>query len=440
MTVKGINITEEERKILKLFIKRSSIFPSLKIIETEVGEDDKLLLRFLEGMTYPILEKDVLGRNEIHVKFYDEEKELAPYIPPWGFYKALMYDFESFGLGLWRVGRMYGKKTRKKGDTRFTDFDCPRENKENYYLLVDIQEDGSKPHIHITMDEKNPTDPEFTDPRWIERMQEKEEYELVLRVYFLEYIKLLRRYENIHNSFTLENQMQMNKIKTYLEDTKQFLTEIAFYLQVLYYCYRKVTKFQYHCLDEIISIHSKMIDEALGKIETHRKNKKIDISDPKFQYNVMDFYEQGTGDNIFVKIQYFMNSFLTARKMNIKNEKEIHSLLTDYSKFTNQSGYLSILIEEDEVLICPSFYEVLRMYDLTGDTMTNDFQQQTQMREIKEFILNKPYTVVSKEENTKLIRDLRSHWDSVKDKSDEIVDKPEETKEDAASLQEDSEE
>ncbi|GCF76334.1 hypothetical protein BC2926_38750 [Bacillus cereus] len=430
--MKGINITEEERKILKLFIKRSSIFPALKIIEKDVNEDEKLLLRFSEEMTYPGLEKEILARNEIYVKFYDEEKELAPHIPLWGYYKALTYDFESFGLGMWRIGRMFGKKTRKKGDTRFTDFDCPRENKENYYLLVDIQEDGSKPHVHITMDEKNPTDPEATDPRWIERMEEKEKYELVLRVYFLEYIKFLNRYENVRNNLNFGTEMKMNKLKIFLEDTKQFLEEIAFYLKILYYCYRKVTKFQYHCLDKIISIYSEMIDESFKKIETQRKNKNVDISDPKFLYDAMDYYEPGGGDNIFVKIKDFMNSFLTARKMNIKNEKEIQTLLTDYSKIANESGYLAILIEGKESLICPSFYEILRMYNLTEDKMANDFQQQTQMREIKEFILNKPYVVTNKEETTKLIRDLRSHWDSVKDKSDEIVDEPEKAKEDAA--------
>ncbi|WP_445662297.1 hypothetical protein [Bacillus sp. FSL W8-0519] len=440
MTVKEINITKEERDVLKLFIKRSSIFPSLKIVEKDVNEDEKLLLRFSEEMTYPGLEKDVLARNEIHMKFYDEEKTFYPHIPPWGFLKALMHDHESYGLGLWRVGRLFGEKRRKKGDTRFTDFDCPRENKENYYLLVEIQPDGSKPHIHVTVDEKNQMDPESTDPRWVERMAEKEKYELVLRVYFLEYIKFLDRYENIHNSFILGNDMEMYKLKNYLDDTKQFLTEISFYLQILYYCYRKVTKFQYHCLKEIISIHIKMIEEALEKIETHRTNKKIDITDPNFKYNVMDFYENGGGDNVFVKIKDFMNSFLTPRKMNIKDEKDILTLLTDYSKFTNQSGYLSILIEEDEVLICPSFYEVLRTYNLTGKSMTNEFQQHTQMKEIKEFILNKPYTIVSKEENTKLIRDLRIHWDSVKNKPDEIEDEPEEKKEDAAPQLEDNEE
>ena len=270
--INPVSLSVDERKLIEIFIERSKIFPELQVREIEVEKEHKKVLRFENEMTYPNMDDKLMSQNKIEMRVYDEERLMDGKMFPWNFFKFLSYDIKTFGLGMWEITRFYGIKTRKISDHRFSTMNTnPREEKEIYNYMVVIQEDGSKPHVRVHLED----DDEKLKDEWFNRMEEKEKYELVVREYVLEFFRYYMEYENLHTNFNLGDGIKLSSVQKYLVFTKEFLEEVRFFLKMMYFCYKKVDEFQYFCFNQNIDYCLKEIEKGLEIIATKQKTYRL---------------------------------------------------------------------------------------------------------------------------------------------------------------------
>ncbi|MDA1569400.1 hypothetical protein PDK93_25460 [Bacillus cereus] len=417
-----VSITEEERNIIRQFVERSKIFPELIVKEIEVEEEYKKVIRFKDEMTHPIM-KNVLVDNTIQMRVHNEEVMMGLKMFPWAFFKFLVQDSKTYGLGLWEATRTYGVQTRKSNDHRFPHLNVdPREEKETYYFMVQIQEDGTKPHVRVYLEDED--DKNELRNEWMERVEEKESYELVIREYIIEFYRYYEEFFDMHSKFIFKDGIKLSSVEKYLNFTKDFLEEVGFYLEFMYFCYKKMNSFQYFCLQQNMEYCKKEIESGLILIEGKRKIleeiaekswKEVSKEDlNKLEYVADEFYDSVLMKpihNPYQKVNDFNKAFLCPRKMNIKNEKEIENLLTDYCKVKNESGYMFIFIEGEEVTLCPSLGEILRTESFSGDSQTSDEWQKSQIRNIKKYVKDKPKSILKNEKENKMTQNIRSNWE-----------------------------
>lgn len=413
--INAVSLSPNERKLIEKFIERSKIFPELQVREIEVEEEYKKVLRFEDGMTYPNMGDDLMSQNKIEMRFYDEERLMDGKMFPWDYFKFLSYDVKTFGLGMWEITRFYGEKTRKVSDHRFSTMNSnPKEEKEIYNYMVVVQEDGTKPHIRVHLED----DKDELRDEWFDRMEEKKEYELVVREYVLEFFRYYTEYEQLHNDFNLQDGIKLSSVQKYLVFTKEFLEEVRFFLKMMYFCYKKVNEFQYFCFNQNINYCLEEIEKGLEIITGKQKTYRLaTILGSELEYQVKEFYNEVENKEIhnpYHETNKFIKSFLCPRKTNIKDEKELADLLSNYRKPVNASGYMFIFIDNEEVTLCPSLAELIRTQSFSGmSQQTNDDRQKTQVRDIKEYALKNINTVLSNEKYNPVTRNIRENWEAL---------------------------
>ncbi|PDY82748.1 hypothetical protein [Bacillus cereus] len=418
--VNPVSITEEKREMIRKFIERSKLFPGLIVKEIEVEKEHKLVKRFTDEMTHPIMKNELID-NTIYMRYYNELGLMGLKMLPWEFFKFLDFEIKALGLGLWEITRYYGVQTRKTNDHRFPNTHSDRrEEMETYYFMVKIKEDGTKPHVRVYMEENEDKKNELQD-EWMERVEEKERYEFVVREYIIEFYRYYEEFFDMHSKFNLGDNVKLSSIEKYLNFTKDFLKEVRFYLEFMHFCYEKVDEFQYFCLNQNMEYCEQEIEKSLELIdkkrkaaeETARKSWK-EVPEEELKYISDEFYDRILLEpihNPYKCVYEFNKSFLCERKMNIKNEKEIENLLIGYGKPVNESGYMFIFINEEEVTLCPSLGEFIRTESFSGDSQTSDDWQKKQIRDIKSYAKKRERSVLKIEKETEMIKSIRTNWE-----------------------------
>ncbi|MGR9594418.1 hypothetical protein [Bacillus thuringiensis] len=418
-----VSLSEEKRDVIKKFIERSKLFPGLIVKEIEVEKKYKHVKRFTDEMTHPIMKNELID-NIIFMRFYSELGLMGLKMFPWGYFKFLEFEVKALGLGLWEITRIYGVQTRKSNDNRFphphTD---RREEMETYYFMVKIKEDGTKPHVRVYMEENEKKTNELQD-EWMQRVEEKEQYELVVREYTIEFYRYFEEFFEMHSNFNLGDNVKLSSIEKYLNFTKDFLKEVRFYLKYMYFCYEKVDGFQYFCFQQNMTYCEKEIEKGLELIQGKRDALKKDAKElgrivsqkeiDELVYISNEFYDYLLLKNIhnpYKEVHEFNKSFFCPRKMNIKKEKEIEDLITLYGKPVNESGYMLIFVEDGEVTLCPSLGELIRTESFSGDSQTSDDWQRAQIRNIKNYVKNKPNFVRKIENSREMTKGIRANWE-----------------------------
>ncbi|MCU5201627.1 MULTISPECIES: hypothetical protein [Bacillus cereus group] len=421
--VNPVSLPEEKRDVIRKFIERSKLFPGLIVKEIEVEEKYKYVKRFTDEMTHPIMKNELID-NIILMRFYSELGLMGLRMFPWGYFKFLEFQVKALGLGLWEITRMYGTQTRKTNDNRFPNSHTDRrEEMETYYFMVKIKEDGTKPHVRVYMEENEDKKNDLQD-EWMQRVEEKEQYELVVREYTIQFYRYFDEFFDMHSKFNLGDNVKLSSIEKYLNFTKDFLKEVRFYLKFMYFCYEKVDEFQYFCFEQNMTYCEKEIERGLKLIQEKRDDLKKDAKElgrivtqeeiDELVYISNEFYDYLLLKNIhnpYKEVHEFNKSFFCPRKMNIKNEKEIEDLITLYGKPVNESGYMFVFIENGEVTLCPSLGELIRTESFSGDSQTSDDWQRAQLRNIKDYVKNKPNFVQKIEKTREMTKGIRTNWE-----------------------------
>lgn len=422
--VNPVSLPEEKRDVIRKFIERSKLFPGLIVKEIEVEEEYKLVKRFTDEMTHPIMKNELID-NIIQMRFYNEIGLMGLKMFTWGFFKFLDYEIKALGLGLWEVTRYYGIQTRKSNDNRFPhEHTDRREEMETYYFMVKIKEDGTKPHVRVYLEDED--DKNELRNEWMERVEEKERYELVVREYIIQFYRYFDEFFDMHREFNLGERVKLSSIEKYLNFTKDFLKEVRFYLKFMYFCYEKIDEFQYFCFQQNMTYCEKEIEKGLKLIQEKRDDLKKDAKElgrivtqeeiDALRFISNDFYDYVLGGDIhnpYKAVNDFNKSFFRPRKTNIKKEKELEELITLYGKPVNESGYMFIFAENGEVTLCPSLAELIRTESFSGDSQTSDDWQKTQIRNIKNYVKTKPNFISKIEKENSITKDIRANWEAL---------------------------
>ncbi|MCC2425377.1 hypothetical protein [Bacillus wiedmannii] len=393
--------------------------------EIEVEEEYKFVKRFTDEMTHPIMKNELID-NIISMRFHNELGLMGLKMFPWEFFKFLDYEITALGLGLWEITRYYGVQTRKSNDNRFPNSQSnPREERETYYFMVKIKEDGTKPHVRVYMEENEDKKNDLQD-EWFQRVEEKERYELVVRKYIIEFYRYFDEFFDMHREFKLGESVKLSSIEKYLNFTKAFIKEVRFYLDFMHFCYEKIDEFQYFCFEQNMIYCEEEIKKGLDLIQGKRDALKKDAEDLKkevtqeeldaLKFISNEFYDYVLGGNIhnpYKAVNDFNKSFLCPRKTNIKKEKGLEELITLYGKPINESGYMFIFVENGEVTLCPSLSELIRTESFSGDSQTSDDWQKTQIRDIKNYVKTKPNFIAKIEKENPITENIRANWEEL---------------------------